>query len=165
MLIEALTNAHIRDDFSCGIEQLDRYIRQTAGQDAKRDLASVFVLVDGTPPEVIGYYSLSSYSALLVDVPDEFRKKLGRYPSVPVTLLGRLAVSSGRRGEGLGEFLLMDALRRSAAITSQVASAAVVVDSLHEAAKAFYERFDFRPLLHHPMKLYLPMATIRALPF
>ena len=165
MLIEALSAEHIREGFTCGKPQLDHYITQMAGQDAKRDQASVFVLLDEGSPEIIGYYSLSAYGVLLSDLPEEFQKKLGRYPSVPATLLGRLAVNSGRKGQRLGEYLLMDALRRAEATTRDVASAVVVVDAIDDEAKTFYEKYDFRPFTDHPMKLYLPMGTIRALPF
>jgi len=164
LLIEALSRGHLREDFTCGKPQLDHYITHLAGQDTKRELASVFVLVEEDSPKVIGYYSLSSYSVLLTDLPDGIQKKLGRYPSVPATLLGRLAVSTSRRGQHMGEYLLMDALRRAAGTTRDVASVAVIVDAIDEEAASFYARFDFQPFASNPMKLYLPMATIRALP-
>src|SRR5437764_91259 len=78
---------------------------------------------------VAGYYTLSQYAVELDVIPEELARRLTRYPMVSVTLLGRLAVSSNFRGKGLGERLLMDALRRSLRSSQEVASAAVVVDA------------------------------------
>jgi predicted GNAT family N-acyltransferase len=162
--VEALARHHERGDFTCGKPELDEYIARRAGQDMRRDVATVFVLVEQGSAQILGYYTLSSLSVLLNDLPDNVTKKLPRYPAVPATLLGRLAVSVARRGQGLGEHLLMDALARAAAATAQVASMAVVVDAIDDDAKAFYERYDFRPFEAQPMRLYLPMSTVRGLP-
>jgi len=75
-----------------------------------------------------------------------------------------LTVSVGRRGERLGKFLPVDALRRAAVATGDIASVAVVVDAIDEVARAFYERYGFRGFAGNPMKLHLPMVTVRALP-
>ena len=74
---------------------------------------------------VLGYYTLSSFGINLADLPEETAKKLPRYPLVPATLLGRLAVDKDHQGKGLGEFLLMDALHRSLDQADVIGSAAV----------------------------------------
>lgn len=48
-----------------------------------------------------------------VDLPSDLAKKLPRYPHLPVTLLGRLAIDQSSKGQRLGQFLLLDALYRS----------------------------------------------------
>jgi len=107
--VEPLGRAHDRAAFSCGIEPLDNYLQKQAGQDVAKRVAVCFVLTpDGKT--VAGYYTLSQYSVDLVKLPEEIAKKLPKYPEVPTTLLGRLAVSQTFRGQKLGEFLLMDAL-------------------------------------------------------
>jgi hypothetical protein len=55
---------------------------------------------------------------------------------------------------------LLDALYRCLQQSSQVASAAVVVDAKDESAKRFYEHFEFMPLPGIPNRLFLPMQTI-----
>jgi hypothetical protein len=40
---------------------------------------------------------------------------------------------------------------------------AVVVDAIDQKAKAFYEKYQFMPLLDSELHLYLPVATIAAL--
>lgn len=160
MRVEALGVQHDRNLFSSGVEQLDRYFRTQAGQDARKNLAAPFVLVlsDGM---IGGYYTLSSTAVKLSELAVEVTRRLPRYPLVPATLLGRLAVDLRCRGKGYGRFLLGDALLR--AVRSEIASFAVIVDAKDEAARRFYERESFLPFLDQPMKLYLPMADIAKL--
>ena len=87
-------------------------------------MAAPFVLVleDGT---IAGYYTLSSTSVQISELPEQTVRKLPRYPLVPATLLGRLAVDRRQQGKGYGRFLLADALYRAA--QSEIASFAVIV--------------------------------------
>ena len=157
--IEALGPAHDRRAFHSGVEELDEYLKLRAGQDGRLKVAAPFVLLDEND-SILGYYTLSAYSIRLGALPESLAKKLPRYPLMPATLLGRLAVSSACRGRRLGRFLLMDALHRSWWNSSQVASAGVVVEALDETARGFYRRHEFLPLLDHPNRLFLPIGTI-----
>lgn len=129
-----------------------------AGQDARKNMAAPFVLVlpDGT---IAGYYTLSSTSLQLGELPEKTARKLPRYPLVPATLLGRLAVDRRQQAKGYGRFLLADALYRAA--QSEIASFAVIVDAKDDNASRFYERESFLPFPDQPMKLFRPMADIR----
>ena len=157
---EPLGKQHDRAVFSCGVEPLDRYFRVQAGQDSRNRVTSCFVLVsaDGS---VAGYYTLSASGIGLTDLPPEFVKKLPRYPIVPATLMGRLAVHQRQRGQGLGELLLFDAFSRT--LRSEIASYAFVVDAKDDAAQAFYERYRFVRLPGVGRRLFLPVAEIAAL--
>jgi GNAT superfamily N-acetyltransferase len=157
--IEALRPAHDRGAFHSGVEELDEYLKRQAGQDARRKVAAPFVLLDANDT-ILGYYTLSAYSVRLSVLPEALAKKLPRYPLVPATLLGRLAVSTACHGRGLGRLLLMDALHRSWRNTAEVASAGVAVEALDAAARRFYLHHEFMPLLDHPNRLFLPMTTI-----
>lgn len=160
--IESLSVKHDRAAFSCGVEALDRYLQERAGQDVSRRVAAVFVISpDGTT--IAGFYTLSAHLVNLADLPENVAKKLPRYPNVPATLLGRLAVSENFRGRGIGELLLLDALQRALGNTREVASAVVVVDAKGERARGFYLRHDFIPLPTQPNRLFYPMKTIEKL--
>ena len=161
--VEALSRSHDRAGFSCGVEQLDRYLQAQAGQDARKHVAAPFVLCEGESNTVLGYYTLSALSIHVGEWPANVARKLPRYPAVPATLLGRLAVDLRLRGKGAGEHLLMDALRRAFEASREVASVAVVVDAKDEKATAFYRRYDFIPFADHPNRLFLPMGTIEQL--
>ncbi|OJY73620.1 MAG: GNAT family N-acetyltransferase [Rhodospirillales bacterium 70-18] len=155
--VEAL-GSHDRSGFESGVEPLDRYLRTQAGQDARKNMAASFVLVlpDGT---VAGYYTLASASVQLGELPEQTVRKLPRYPLVPATLLGRLAVDRRQQGRGYGRFLLADALHRAA--RSEIASFAVIVDAKDDNVRRFYERESFLPFPDQPMKLFRPMADIK----
>jgi GNAT superfamily N-acetyltransferase len=164
MLVEPLGKQHDRAAFSCGNPSLDEYLKERARQDARRYVAAPFVLVPGPgDTTILGYYTLSSFAIDLAELPADTARKLPSYPNVPVTLLGRLAVDERHAGQGLGEFLLMDALHRSLTQSSQIAAVAVVVDATDSRAIRFYKHFNFVPFPERPGRLFLPMPTVAAL--
>jgi ribosomal protein S18 acetylase RimI-like enzyme len=159
---DLLGPAHDRAHFSCGVPALDTYLQKQARQDVRRRVAVAFVATpDGKT--IAGYYTLSQYSVELGVLPEEIAGKLPRYPLVPATLIGRLAVSAAFRGQGIGELLLMDALSRCLHGSREVASAAVMVDAKDDRAAAFYRKYGFLELPKIAMRLFLPMATVEAL--
>ena len=159
---EPLGPRHERADFSCGVEALDNYLKKQARQDVKKRVAAAFVLSpDGRT--IAGYYTLSQYSVDLGTVPSEISRTLPKYPMVPATLIGRLAVSTVFRGQGLGELLLMDALQRSLTLSIQIASAAVIVDAKDNQAAKIYRKYGFLELPNVTGRLFLPMDTIEQL--
>jgi GNAT superfamily N-acetyltransferase len=163
-IIEPLARHHDRKAFSCGKESLDRYLKQQARQDARRHAAAPFVAVAGKGDSVIcGYYTLSAYGVDPGELPEATIKKLPRYPLLPATLLGRLAVDQSQRGRGLGEFMLMDALSKALAQSEQIAATAVIVDALDEEAWRFYHHFNFTPFPERRDRLFLPMSAIAVL--
>ncbi len=120
-------------------------------------MAAAFVLVlsDGA---IAGYYTLSSTAVNVGEWTPATVRKLPRYPLIPATLLGRLAVDRRQQGRGYGRFLLADALFR--AVRSEIASFAVIVDAKAESARRFYERESFLPFLDQPLRLFRPMPDI-----
>ena len=95
-------------------------------------------------------------------LPEEQAKGLPTI-DIPVVLLGRLAVDKTAQGQGLGQYLLIDALRRVAHISEQIGVRAVEVDALDDQARQFYLKFGFVPLLGHQRHLFLPLHVIRKL--
>jgi GNAT superfamily N-acetyltransferase len=158
--VESLGAHHDRNSFRSGAEALDRYFRMQAGQDARKNMAATFVLVL-EDDSIGGYYTLSSTAVKLSELPLQTAKRLPRYPLVPATLLGRLAVDQRQQRRGYGRFLLADALLR--AVRSEIASFAVVVDAKDDAARSFYEREGFLSFPDRPLKLFRPMADIQTL--
>ena len=161
-VIEPLGPKHDRAAFLCGVEALDAYIRKQAGQDLKKRAAVPFVITPDAKT-IAGFYTLSQYAVQLDAVPPDVAKKLPKYPVVPTTLLGRLAVSTVFRGQGLGAMLLMDALYRALLHSGELASAGVVVDAKDAAALAFYKKYGFLELPKLERRLFLPMGTVEKL--
>jgi len=158
--IELLGKKHDRVKFSCGNDELDTYLKKRAPQEAKKKIAVTFVMADSQAGAVIGFYSLSATSILLSDLPNATARRLPKYPYVPATLLGRLAVNSRYQGKGFGELLLLNALRRALQAAKEIASYAVVVDAIDERARSFYEQYEFCVFPDQKLRLFLPLKTI-----
>ena len=116
---------------------------------------------DGTT--IAGYYTLSQFAVRLESLPEAITRKLPKYPLVPATLIGRLAVSTAFRGQGHGETLLMDALFRIMQHAKEIASAGAIVEAIDASAVAFYKKYGFIELPGVYRRLFMPMGTIEAL--
>jgi len=147
-----------RAAFSCGVAPLDDWFRQRAGQDEKRNVARVFVAIDDRFG-VVGFYSLSSFTLALADVPAEYAKRLPRYDAIPAALIGRLARDERVRGEGVGDLLLADAIRRILGAASSLAIFAIVVEAKDDRAGEFYRSFGFEVFPNHPRRLFITSAA------
>ncbi len=151
-----------RAAFCCGNEKLDRYFLERASRDVRENLAAVFVLLKaGDPESVLGFYTLSALEIEVAEIPLELLKRAGHYKAVGAVLIGRLAVSQEQKGKGLGEVLLIDALRKSLESTRNVAAFAVLVDAKNETAASFYAKYGFIRLREN--RFFLPMKTIEQL--
>jgi GNAT superfamily N-acetyltransferase len=160
--VERLEDKHDRSAFTCGVDALDRYLREHAGQDQRRRLSATFVLVDIASGALAGFYSLAAGAVEPGSLPEQMAKRLPRRP-LPVTLIGRLAVDLGYRGLALGRRLLADALIRAAAASRDIGAMAVIVDAKDETARAFYERHGFQQFADDPMRLFIPMSDVERL--
>lgn len=154
---------HQRGNFTCGIDSLDSYIQRQASQDLKKKIATVFVLIDFPETEVIAYYTLSAYTVEITELNISLAKGLPRYPLLPATLLGCLAVDRDYRGQHLGELMLIDALKKALEATASVASLAVIAEAIDETAANFYRKYGFQECQDNSSKLYLPMKSINEL--
>jgi GNAT superfamily N-acetyltransferase len=164
LAVEPLGPHHDRAGFSCGNASLDDFIRTKARKERELGFSAVFVaVVEMGNRTIYGYYSLAAHSVVVQGIPPHARKRFPRYPAVPTTLLGRLATSVQFQGQRVGEFLLLDALKRALRSSEQVGSYAVVVDAIDRAAISFYTKFGFLPTDERPDRLYLPIASIRRL--
>lgn len=151
------TNA---DAFSCGDDNLDRYLRTHITQDLRRNVARAFVAVEAATGVLAGYYTLSTASVRLGDLPPDTFKRLPRYPDLPAVLIGRLAIDRRYQGQGLGGALLVDVYRRAKRIYAQAALLGIIVDATDEGARSFYERHQFQRSPVNPLRLILPIQTI-----
>jgi GNAT superfamily N-acetyltransferase len=159
--IEPLGRQHDRAGFSCGQPDLDDWFRLRASQDEKRNVARVFVAVHAELG-VVGFYSLNSLSLSLEDLPEVVARKLPRYDAIPAALIGRLARDERARGQGIGELLVADAVRRILSAGRSVAVFAIVVDAKDDRAAEFYGAFGFQQFPLHPRRLFLPTAVAAA---
>lgn len=157
-LVEPLRKEHQRFEFDCGIESLNLFLKNYARQNDEKGLSRTFVAVRSGNTAVHGYYSLSSGSISFEPVPE----KLPRYP-IPTAHIGRLAVDRSSQGAGLGEFLLIDALRRIVNLADELGIFAVELHAINESAKNFYLKYGFIELKDDPFHVYLSVKSIKRL--
>ena len=157
--IQPLSGRHNRRQFQSGSGDLDLWLRQTAQQHQKRGISKTFVAVDDAEPaRVLGFCALTACEVSTQELPDELSRRLPR--KVPGIRLGRLAVDRATQGQGLGELLLLDAIRRSRWVLEHVGVHALFVDAKDAKAAAFYRKYGFRSLPDQPLRLVLVPAGI-----
>lgn len=161
IIIEPLNKNHKRSAFDCGIESLDDYLRYRASQDIKRHVSRVFIACgpqDKT--KVLGYYTLSTLSIDLSVLPEKIAKKLPRHP-IPAALIGRLAVDTSMQDKGIGKMLLANAIKRTQAVSDEIAIYAMVVDAINETAVSFYRHYGFFHIADGSKRLFLPLKSLK----
>ncbi len=146
------------EEFSCGVESLDGWLKRFAWVNQQSDLTTTYVA--HRAGRVAGYYSLTAGSVSRDDATARVAKGTPNHP-IGVVLLARLAVDVSEQGSGLGRALLKDALLRAVSAADIIAARAVLVHALNEDARGFYMRFDFEPSPSHPLHLMLLMKDIR----
>ena len=157
--IQPLGKHHDRAAFSCGVEELDTYLKRRAGQDVRRRVARVFICVEEGESRILGFYTLSALSVDVGSLPEDAARKLPKHP-VPVALIGRLAVAQDAQAQGIGQILLADAVKRTVSVSQEIAVYALVVDANDARARTFYEGFGFLPLPDQQRRLFLPLASV-----
>jgi GNAT superfamily N-acetyltransferase len=150
---------HDRASFDCGVESLNRYLKTLAAQHRSKGIATSFVLIRTNQPAcVAGYYSLSAASLAFTRLAEFDRKGLPDYP-IPAVRMGRLAVSIADQGQGLGELLLQNAIKRVLQARSTLGVYALLVEAKDVRAEAFYRKYGFRLCDPEGRQLYLPLGT------
>ena len=157
--IEPLGKHHDRAAFSCGVEELDEYLRRFVGQDHRRDPTRCFVLVHPDRSEqILGYYTLSNAAvARAGDGNDPVRSP---YPEIPALLIGRLAVGQNVQGQGWGRRLVLHVLLHASRLSEESGFALVLVDPIDDRATEFYRRFGFQNL-PGDRRMYLRLKDVR----
>ena len=154
-----MLDSHDRSSFSCGNDRIDEYFRRMVSQEVKRRYVKCFVAVEVKTERLAGFYTLSANGIPLTDIPDDLKKKMPRYPTVPVGLIGWLGRHLDFAGRGLGEALLFDAIKRCADNTT-VGLHAIIVDAIDDKTMKFYRSYGFVSISpDSPRRMYIPVAT------
>lgn len=159
--VERLAKSHSRKRFASGQPQVDDWLATKALQHQDKHLSATKVLLDEANV-IAGYFTLATGQVDFGDLPPEAAKKLPRR-MLPVAVLAWLGVSSDRQGQGLGRMLLAQALRDCHEAGQTFAFVAVILDCIDDAAKSFYQKFDFGELPGHPYRLFLTAAQLGAM--
>lgn len=150
-----------RENFDCGIQELNTFLKQEARQQQSKNINRTFVLVDDQQGynKVLAYYSISMCEISLASLPKNIKKKLPKYP-IPAARIGRLAVDKTVQKQGLGKLVLIDALLRIKKVALNIGVYAVIVDAKNDLARYFYKYFGFIEFEDNKNSLFFPVASI-----
>jgi GNAT superfamily N-acetyltransferase len=156
--IEKLRRERDLSQFDCGNAALNAWLQKYAWTNQQADSAKTYVALAGNL--AVGYYELTAGSVHKHESPERIAKGLANHP-IGIVLLARLAVDERQQGKGLGKALLFDALSRIEEAADIVAVRAVMVHAIDEAARRFYEHFEFEPSPVDPFQLLLLLKDLR----
>jgi GNAT superfamily N-acetyltransferase len=153
-----LTADHDVSDFDCGEPVLNDWLKHRALKNESR-FSRTYVVCDAN--RVVAYVCISAGAVERAAAPGKVRRNAP--DTIPVSVIGRLAVSRAHAGRGLGADLLSDALRRIAIASQSIGIGAVLVHAKDDRAKRFYmARAEF---IEYPVDsriLFLPIETVIA---
>jgi predicted GNAT family N-acyltransferase len=155
---EPLNSDHEVDQFDCGVDSLNQYLKKRALADQAAEKSRTYVVVHGG--RVIGYFTVSAGSVEPSDATPRAAKGQGRQP-IPAILLGRLAVDSMEQGNHLGEALLLEALKKSMGAADTIGARVVLAHALDERARAFYLKYGFEQSPCHDLHVMILMKDVR----
>lgn len=148
------------DAFDCGQPALNQFLQRYALVSQKSGGAQTYVCCESDA--VVGFYSLAVGSIDPPAAPSRVTKGLARHP-VPVMLLARLAVDKAHQSKGLGRALLKDAMLRTAQAADIAGIRCLLMHAKDDAARRWYESWDFEPSPTDPYHLFLLLKDLRSL--
>lgn len=153
-----LTASHDVMDFDCGVPVLNDWLKQRALKNESR-FSRTYVVCDRN--RVVAYFCISAGAVERAAVPAKVRRNAP--DTIPISVIGRLAVNRDHAGRGLGADILSDALRRIAVASQSIGIGAVLVQAKDEQAKRFYMACaEFIEYPADSRTLFLPIETVIA---
>jgi GNAT superfamily N-acetyltransferase len=153
-----LTSEHDLSGFDCGEPALNNWLRHRALKNESR-FSRTYVVCEGN--RVVAYFCISAGAVERAKAPGKVRRNAP--DTIPVSVIGRLAVSRDHAGKGLGADILSDALRRIAVASQSIGIGAVLVHAKDDAAKRFYMKCaEFIEYPEGSRTLFLPIETVVA---
>lgn len=150
--------AHDLAGFDCGEPALDDWLKQRARRNESR-FSRTYVVCDGD--RVVAYVCISAGAVERAAAPGRIRRNAP--DSIPVSVIGRLAVDRAYAGRGFGADLLADALRRIATASQSIGIGAVLAQAKDERARRFYLACaEFLEFPEESRTLFLPIETVVA---
>jgi len=153
-----LTSEHVLSGFDCGEPALNGWLQHRALKNENR-FSRTYVVCEGN--RVVAYFCISAGAVDRATAPGKLRRNAP--DTIPVSVIGRLAVSRDHAGKGLGADILAEALHRVAVASQSIGIGAVLVHAKDDAAKRFY--ISCAEFIEYPKDsrtLFLPIETVVA---
>lgn len=155
---ELLTAGHGIDRFSCGVTDLDDWLKRRALANQASGASRTYVACFEN--KVIAYYAIASGAISAADTTGRFRRNMPE--PIPVAVLGRLAVDVSAQGLGLGRALFRDAALRLTQAADIIGIRGMIVHAISPGAKAFYLALGLSESPGEDMTLMATLADLRA---
>lgn len=155
---ELLADSHNTDEFDCGDEVLNNWLKQTAPRNQREGSSRTWVVADGS--KVIAFYASSA--AVLARVQATKRAARNQPDPLPAMLLGRLAVDRDHQGIGLASALLKHFLLKAIEVSQHTGIRLVLVHAKNDQAAGFYRHYGFQPSPIDELTLMLLLKDLQA---
>jgi GNAT superfamily N-acetyltransferase len=152
-----LSNQHQTEQFSCGVESLDAWLKRRALKNQVQGASRTYVVCQGD--RVMAYYAIASGVVTCNEATGRLRRNMP--DPIPVVVLGRLGVDSTVRGQGLGRALVRDAAMRILQAADMIGIRGMTVQALSDDAKVFYEHMGFEASPIAPNLLMITLADLK----
>lgn len=153
---ELLTDAHQTEEFDCGDEALNDWLKLRASRNQREGSSRTWVVTDGQ--RVVAYYASSA--AVLARAKATRRAARNQPDPLPAMLLGRLAVDRGHQGKGLASALLKHFLLKALEVAQHTGVRLVLVHAKDDQAANFYRHYGFEPSPVDKLTLILLLKDI-----
>ena len=158
---------HDRAAFASGVDAVDNFLKKTANKLARADNLRLYAMTDAAGA-LIGFYALNAHAIDYAELPGKYARTRPGHGSIPAAYISMIGVGARHQGRGYGGDLLVDALTRVVQAADAIGIAVVILDVLDDGdpvqvarRKALYESYGFQPLPSRPLRLFLPLATVR----
>lgn len=159
--LTSLSAAHRRREFDCGDRSVNDWLWTKALQSQQKHLSTTKVLVDDKE-RIAAFYTLAVGQIDFGDLPAEVAKKLPRR-ALPVAILAWLGVNVAHQGQGFAKRLVAQSLGDCHTAGQTFAFVGVILDCVSDAAKSFYQQWDFAELPGNPYRLILSAKALAAM--
>lgn len=159
-------DTHDRTAFSCGVEQVDNFFKKTANKLTKANNLRLYVKCsdDG---KVQGFYAINAHAVHYTELPKRYARTRPGHGNIPASYISMIGRDESCRGQGIGDLLLVDALKRIVSVAATIGVAVIMLDVLDcgdpaavEFRKATYAKHGFQSLPSNDLRMFLPVATI-----
>ena len=157
---EKFNLSYVSGNFDCGVSDLNQFLLKYALQNQGADSANTYFACENGA--VLGFYTLVVGSVIHANAPKRITKGLAKHP-VPVMILARLEADNTQHGQGIGRGLLKDALLRTAQASDIAGIRALLVHAKDDAARRWYQQFNFDESPTDSLHLYLLLKDIKKL--
>lgn len=154
----ALKPGHDVVGFDCERDLINNWLKIRAKKAVENDTARTYVVCRGTK-RVIGFYALAAGAVDRDSAPGALRRNVP--DPIPVIILAMFGVHKDEKGQGIGQDLLSDAMRRTLQAARIVGARALLVHALDADAAKYYRDRNFAPYDAKEETFYITMREIR----